>query len=341
MPSPDEDLLARLNALKASPSLSPPNRPRFRRLNASASSTPLKNNNYTVPEDTPFNEEDDKTLEELLQDLGPEEQWALNADDPKDVNRLLHEARKALPKEEEEASGEREDSKEKIDLVPVTDARQDVDIEISTQRPGQGEEGSSEGQQRSEEQRDWEEADAYVAQVLAELEVEKKYGPEDAGQNVQNPDIEHQESGKNRSADEQDTSKSEKDEEGELGLPSAPTSLPSPPPPASAAAESALDEALASRFASLSLPSAPSFSPSKKPITVQKSTPSKSNLPKYTDEDIESWCCICNEDATVRCLGCDGDLYCAECWKEGHGNGPGQERGHRAVEYRRSGLVGA
>lgn len=27
---------------------------------------------------------------------------------------------------------------------------------------------------------------------------------------------------------------------------------------------------------------------------------------------------ICNKDAAVRCKGCDGDLYCRQCWAEGH-----------------------
>ncbi|ORY21460.1 hypothetical protein BCR39DRAFT_601282 [Naematelia encephala] len=45
------------------------------------------------------------------------------------------------------------------------------------------------------------------------------------------------------------------------------------------------------------------------------------------DDDLDSWCCICNKDATLVCLGCDGDNYCNECWAEGHG--PGGEVGHR------------
>lgn len=48
------------------------------------------------------------------------------------------------------------------------------------------------------------------------------------------------------------------------------------------------------------------------------------DIPKPPNvEDIEEelpWCAICNEDATLRCKDCDGQLYCGRCYKEYHDN---------------------
>ncbi|KAK4683987.1 hypothetical protein P7C73_g6221, partial [Tremellales sp. Uapishka_1] len=50
-------------------------------------------------------------------------------------------------------------------------------------------------------------------------------------------------------------------------------------------------------------------------------------------DDVGSWCCICTEDAEVICRECDDDPYCLACWTDGHGEGEGKERGHRARKF--------
>lgn len=79
----------------------------------------------------------------------------------------------------------------------------------------------------------------------------------------------------------------------------------------------------------LDLPSVPSSRPSGKPV---KRLETRTN---YTDDDVDSWCTVCLEDATLRCKGCDDDVYCTRCWKEMH-LGPSaafDDRSHKAVQF--------
>uniref|UniRef100_A0A182STN6 Uncharacterized protein n=1 Tax=Anopheles maculatus TaxID=74869 RepID=A0A182STN6_9DIPT len=44
------------------------------------------------------------------------------------------------------------------------------------------------------------------------------------------------------------------------------------------------------------------------------------------------WCTICNEDAVLRCRGCDNDLYCRGCYKEFHYDEDPKE--HQTVPFK-------
>lgn len=334
MPGKDDDLLARLNALK--PSSVRLNQPapsvdvqtsepqtvedklaeRLKILRAGG--TP-QNANYSVHDasdpvarltsqvrdggaaekdpirDWQQQDGDEQTLDELLAELGPDDQWKLDPEEPKHIESLLKEAKDALPKESEQAGSGHGESR-------LNDENDEND------------ETNNDADEKDEDQQDEEDANDYVKRVLAEVDYERKYGGDE---------------------DEEESSKQSESGTG-LDLPSTPSNLPEPEP-SEPNAESKEDSDLQARFAKLglgglSLPSTPTSKPSAKP-TITTKLKSKSNLPTYTDEDIDSWCCICNEDGEVRCLGCDGDIYCNNCWRDGHGPGPGQEQGHKAVQY--------
>ncbi|CAG5127003.1 unnamed protein product, partial [Candidula unifasciata] len=61
--------------------------------------------------------------------------------------------------------------------------------------------------------------------------------------------------------------------------------------------------------------------------------PSKAELADsdYDDPDELPYCCICTEDATVRCRDCDLDLYCQRCFKGCHEEM--EITDHRTVPY--------
>lgn len=210
---------------------------------------------------------------------------------------------------------------------------------------GKGGKGGKAGDQDVDEddekkegdRREDEDADEIIAKVMAELELSKKYGNDSDGDEASGTDSRAQDRDPESNKETSDTPNPDTTD---LSLPSAPTTFPQNNFDRTQAFEDALTARLAALYSpspsqtdALGLPSAPSFAPEKKPPKIQ------SSFAKKLDDEIETWCIICSDDATLRCLGCDGDLYCRKCWMEGHrGEGAGmEERRHRAVEFVKGG----
>ena len=83
-------------------------------------------------------------------------------------------------------------------------------------------------------------------------------------------------------------------------------------------------QSLASRF-----PAAPTTQPGARPAPPPRPPEREPEEP----EDQSKWCCICTEDAVCYCHECEGDAYCARCWREGHADE--DLRTHRTVPIRR------
>jgi hypothetical protein len=265
---------------------------------------------------------DEQTLDELLADLGPEDQWTLNPDDPKDIQKLLNEAKNALPRDEappsDEADGTLGNDTERPDKQYLT---RDLDLSAFALDDGQEAGDKPRNSNLEDESR---EAQDIVARLLDEVNLER--------QNEVKDDKDISEASKKEPRDRGDS-------EAGLSLPSAPSALPELVPDTEPSRKSLdFESDIAARMAALKglgstnelgLPSAPTFKPADKPT--------KEVAKRFTDEEIDSWCIICQDDATVQCDGCDGNLYCANCWKEGH-MGPDvgrEERSHRWSKYRK------
>lgn len=366
--SVDDHLLARLNALKKSSvsldttynaSIAP--RPtddlasRFARLgSASPSGSPqpsraTSSNNVIAPgapsylegvaqgvggSTVEFNEEDEKSLEELLGELngavGERKEWDMDRKEQADVGKLLKDMRTILPELQNDRA---QDAKQRKTIgregkgEALTDWENvEFDVGSGSVGPKRDEEDGESDEDGNKKQTEKEEADDVIARIMAELEISKKYDPPSPPPPYSDRDPGSSNPKKPTEDNADDTS---------LSLPSAPTTLKEPTD--SLDETQALEDAFTARLAALAgpqtdalgLPSAPSFAPSKKPPKVQ------SSLQKKMDEEIDTWCIICQDDATLKCLGCEGDLYCRNCWMEGHkGESAGfEERRHRAVEF--------
>lgn len=129
-----------------------------------------------------------------------------------------------------------------------------------------------------------------------------------------------------------------------LTLPTVPTALHDPAPPETSSSTTTFEASIANRLAALKgpghkplptdalgLPSAPTSQPEDVPGGLLRPRSG------YTDADQRTWCVVCLEDGTIRCLDCEegGEVYCARCWREMHvGPAAGyDERGHQWVKF--------
>ncbi len=286
--------------------------------------------------------EDEMSLEELVSELGAREEWDSSARERVDVGMLLKDIRTILPqvqdsikvgKAQERQHGDSGAGMKGQELADWENV--EADVECSDVRAGMKEQHGEQGSDIKKERKknEDEEADDVIARIMAELEISQKHNPPSPPPE----DDRYSNSGDDNipATEHKPTSQTEASN---LVFPSVPTSSPHDDFAGTQALEDAFTARLAalcdfqSQSSPLDLPSVPSFSPKKKPPEFE------TNLAGNLDE-VDTWCTICTDDATLRCLGCDGDLYCRTCWMEGHrGRSAGfEEQRHRALEFVRRG----
>lgn len=289
----------------------------------------------------PLLDTDDQTLEELLADLGEDQPWldevAAEEKEHRRVTALLEELGKAPSNEVEERKAVSRDKKPDGD-------------------PG----GSNTDDDDSEGDEMTHEADDVLARALDEVELENSRQeasaeigeakvptekPSDT-QDTETPPPPPRPSGPAHARDPPPSGDS-------FALPTVPSQLQDQADDDLSETDAGFEASIASRMAALrvsagpalpsapatdvnalGLPGAPTFAPHNRPVP----RPLLGTRRGFTDDDQKAWCTVCLEDATVRCRGCDGDVYCARCWKEMHvGPRAGyEERGHRWEKFVRT-----
>ncbi|KAI1774752.1 hypothetical protein F4818DRAFT_418837 [Hypoxylon cercidicola] len=272
---------------------------------------------------------DDQTLEELLADLESDQQWldevAAEEEEHRRVTALLEELGKASS-----PNPDSDDAK----ISKVEDDNGD----------GDNSDDDSEGEHMTRE------ADNVLAKAVDEAEWEKANESPPYQSRPDTPVQNKDASGPDHAADESTAAQSYTKKDPFI-LPTVPLNLQDQSDLAELSQEDAdFAASITSRMAALKvktppprtlpsapdsdvdafgLPAAPSFAPADRPA------PGLVKRAGYTDEDQKTWCVVCLEDGAIRCVDCDGDVYCARCWREMHvGPSAGyDERGHRWEKF--------
>ncbi|ERF74477.1 hypothetical protein EPUS_03915 [Endocarpon pusillum Z07020] len=281
--------------------------------------------------------DEDKTVEELLAELGPEEEWAVDKGEDDQVRDLLKEAQDAL---KGPPHTEKNDDLRDVEPGAAGNEQQkqtartlSIDLSVFQPEPDSEVEDTAEAQRQTKSELNHSldlEAHEYLERVLDEISHENT-----ATQHIEQEDDPPPEYREAESHTPLSPTSHHLPLSSTSDLPSTPSKDPVTPSPSSFSSQTPSTTAdLMTRFTSLSLalPSVPTTLP--KPASSP--SPKSSNTGNtYTDAEISTWCIICLDDATLQCIGCDGDLYCRDCWMEGHRGGSAgvEERRHRALEY--------
>ena len=282
---------------------------RFKSLTGKAGETAGDESTPAPKETRADRTDEDQTIEELLADLGPSEQWEVGKTEHDEVEELLRAADTALKKQPdlEQVPGDEAESHK-----PAPTQLPNIDVSVFKPEPESDDDDELRANKKQVRDQVDQEADEVLKKLMDEVKYEQKHGAEEDAPRSEGSDHE----------DEGDSA---------LDLPAAPSkALPDAP---EILATDKDDDDLSARFASLSLPSVPST------MKSNAASKPKDKAEKFSDDEIDSWCIICSDDASLSCLGCDGDLYCTNCWIEGHrGEDAGyEERSHKAVQYVKGG----
>lgn len=235
---------------------------------------------------------DDQTLEDLLADLETDQQWV----------------------EEMAAAEEEEQHKRAMALLEELSPGKDNGRGSSKGTSGQhdSDDNDSDDSDDSDGEVMAREADDLIAKALDEVELDRRDTKSSSppAQDRNSPGTDHDEdftasiASRMAALNVSHSAPSRGSGSTPATLPSVPATEPDP-------------------FAAM-LPSAPTQDPATKPAVVTgvlRKTARRGGA--YTDEDQKSWCTVCLDDGTMRCLGCDddgagGNIYCERCWREMH-----------------------